>query len=190
MKNHVCSFLSRLALPGLMSLILLSPAHSGADTITTFNVSGTALNTSGMTLDSCPFLATCAFSGTFLVDTTNGTFVTRPVDITLPGLPAFNILLIAEPIPSGFVFTACNCLSRDELQLAFTTAPTPGSLKGFTSGSILPGESFESFGNYVIVGGSITPVPEPSTLVLLTGGIGLVLSLTRSGIDFLRGLHS
>jgi hypothetical protein len=46
MKNYVCSFLSRSALPGLMPLILLSPALARADTITTFDVSGTAHNIS------------------------------------------------------------------------------------------------------------------------------------------------
>jgi hypothetical protein len=48
MKNRVSSFLSRLALPGLMSLILLSPAIARANTLTTFDVSGTAFNESGL----------------------------------------------------------------------------------------------------------------------------------------------
>ena len=74
MKTCVSSFFSRLALPGLAApLILLSLVLARANTITTFLVSGGASNVSGFALgDHCPKSATCPFSGTFQVDTTNG----------------------------------------------------------------------------------------------------------------------
>ena len=69
MKN-LRSFLSRLGLAA--PLICLSPALALADIITTFDVSGTAKNLSGGTLDSCANDTTCDFSGMFRVDTTFG----------------------------------------------------------------------------------------------------------------------
>jgi len=74
---------------GPMLLILLSLYIVRADTITTFQVSGTAENDSGGTLDSCLSRATCAFSGMFPVDTANGTVESSGLDITFPGLTAF-----------------------------------------------------------------------------------------------------
>jgi hypothetical protein len=64
----------------------------------------------------------------------------------------------------------------DILSLFFTTAPTPGSLKGFTGGSLVDG--LDGGGHYSVAGGSITPVPEPSSLVLFASGM-LVFGLTR-----------
>jgi hypothetical protein len=172
-----CSFLCRLALPGLMSLILLSPALMRADILTTFDVSGTALNVSGGTLDSCANGALCAFSGMFTVDVTTGTVESSGLDIRLPGLPSFDTLAGSGPLPGlGWRITASN--PADEVFLDFTTPPHAGSLVGFTGGSIIGGA--ELLSNYrIAAGGSITPTPEPSSLVLLAGVLGLLVFSRR-----------
>jgi len=171
MKICVSTFLSRLALPGLMSLILLSPALARANTITTFLVSGTAENISGMTLDSCVYLARCAFSGMFTVDTTTGTVESSGLDITFPGLPTFDTLDMSGPaIIGGWGLVVLS--SSDGLGFIFTT-PNPSSLVGFTGGLINSG--LDGRLDYSIISGSITPAPEPSSLVLLAGGIGLLV---------------
>lgn len=175
MKNYLCSFLSRLALPWLMPLILLSPALVLADTITTFGVSGTAQNTSGRTLDSCAFLATCGFSGMFLVDTTIGTIGSSGFAIILPGLPAFDSVTLSTQMGNDWGITVFNS-TGDRLSLAFTTAPLPGSLVGFTGGSILGSASLDRDSNYGNISGSITPAPEPSTLLPLAVGLGWLVS--------------
>jgi hypothetical protein len=174
MKNHCGSFLSRLVFPGLVALlILLSPALVRA-TVTTFVVSGTAENFSGMTLDSCAAFASCAVSGTFKVDTTTGTVEPSGLDITFPGLPAFDALNGSGSIFEGAEVWRVNAgnSQSDELILDFFTAPTPGSLVGFTGGSIRDGLA----ASYQLTGGSITPAPEPATLVLFASGM-LVLGL-------------
>jgi hypothetical protein len=182
MKNWLCSFLSRLALPGLAALLtLLSPALALADTISTFDVSGTATNVSGGSLDSCANGATCAFLGMFQVDTTNDTVESSGFDIVFPGLTAFDTPVLEGPSPPDWLIIANNS-SSDALIFLFSTAPTPGSLVGFTGGTILGTKvnnpSFAAL--YDVTGGSITPVPEPSSLVPLAGGIGwLVFSLAR-----------
>jgi hypothetical protein len=175
MKNRLCSFLSRLALP----LLLLSPAITLADTITTFDVSGTATNLSGGTLDSCAAGATCDFSGMFQVDVTTGAVESSGLDITLPGLPAFDMLGSSIRLPNSLLWQigAFNSLS-DTVDLDFTTAPTPGSLVGFDGGVIFGAGDIANF--YRITGGTITPVPEPSSLVPLAGGLGsLVFGFIR-----------
>jgi hypothetical protein len=193
MKIYLCSFLNRLALPGLMSLILLSPALSLAATITTFDVSGTAKNLSGGPLGSCAAGAICGFTGMFQVDTTSGTFESSGLDITLPGLPAFDTLTLSEPfsLPDWRISTMNS--SQDELMVLFTTAPTPSSLVGFTGGTIDSAIVLALSGNtlYAQFNGSITPapVPEPSTLVLLAGGIGLVFGLTRRRFAKKSAIH-
>ena len=174
MKNRLRSFLSRLALPGLAApLIILSPALALANTITTFDVSGTAVNVSAGSLGSCANGAACAFSGMFEVDVTIGSVEMSGLDITFPGLAAFDSLEAEGPTVSGWNFLASNS-SSDALTLDFSTAPTPGSLVGFTGGTIsstfVSNPSFADL--YHVTGGFITPVPEPSSLVLLAGGIG------------------
>jgi hypothetical protein len=170
MKNRLRSFVSRLALP----LILLSPSLALADTITTFDVEGTVFNESGGTIDSCANGATCPFSGMFEVDTTTGTYESTGLAITLPGLATFDTLE-ASSSPGNLV--ANNGLAEETLVLTFTTEPTPGSLVGFTGGTIT-GEYELPELNYLITGGTITP--EPSSLVPLAGAVGwLVFGLAR-----------
>jgi hypothetical protein len=98
MKNHLCSLLSRLALCGLAGpLILLSPDLVRADSIRTFDVSGTATNVLGSTLGSCANGAVCPFSGMFQVDTTTGTIEPNSFNISFPGLSTFKELIFSLP---------------------------------------------------------------------------------------------
>jgi hypothetical protein len=169
MTNRLRSF---LALP----LILLSPALALADTITTFDVEGGAVvNVSGATIDSCANLQTCDFSGMFQVDVTTGTYESTGLAFTLPGLATFDSLEGSSP---GSL-NAGNS-SGNSLNFRFTTEPTPDSLVGFTGGTIIGGGDGDD--DYVIVPdrGTVTPVPEPSSLVPLAGGLGwLVFGLAR-----------
>jgi hypothetical protein len=173
MSTMKCPFLSRLVLCGLAaSLILLSPALVRADAITTFDVSGTVKNISGGTLISCAKGATCGFSGMFQVDTTTGTIESSSLDINLPGLEVFTSL---GPSSRNGNDWEIGCFSpQGMLSLEFTTAPTAGSLVGFTGGSIV---GVDALPDYVVIGGTIAPTPEPSSLVLFAGGL-LVLGLT------------
>ncbi|MGH8199141.1 MAG: PEP-CTERM sorting domain-containing protein [Steroidobacteraceae bacterium] len=153
------------------ALLVASAPFSHADTITTFNVLGTAGNASSHTLGTCSAGSQCSFSGTLSVDVTAGTVT--GIDITFPGLSPFNALSCCSS--PGFV-PAYN--GEQSLALIFTTAPSPGSLVGFDGGSILD-EGFVTTGpdfyNYVVEGGSITAptptVPEPGSLVLMLAGL-------------------
>jgi hypothetical protein len=172
MKNHSCSFLSRLALPGLMSVILLAPAIARADV---FELMGTAFNGSGVTLGSCAAGATCPFKGALTIDTATGT--AESADLTLPGLPSFDDLTVSRVngIGTGWEIGAKNS-SGETLTLDFTTpGHSPPSLLNFTGGSIFGGG--DSSENYAITGGTVAPapVPEPTSLALLAGVIGWVL---------------
>jgi hypothetical protein len=171
MKNS-CSFLSRLALP----LILFSPILALADTITTFDVLGTVQNFSGGALDSCANNATCAFSGMLRVDVTTGTVENTGLDITFPGLPMFDTLNYSMSVTPDWLIAVLNS-EIDQVLLSFTPAPTKGSLVGFTGGTI-DGEIVEASSGlpyYLNLSGTITPVPEPSALVLLAGGLALLV---------------
>jgi hypothetical protein len=166
-----------LALPGLMSLIFLAPAIGRADLMTTFDVSGTVENISGGALGSCAAGATCPFKGMFTVDATTGTVESTGLDITFPGLPDFDNLYTSIPDGPGWELGAENS-SGDIIGLLFTTEPNPGSLVGFTGGTLAaggPGFGGDSSDNYQIVSGTIAPVPEPTSLVLLAGVISWVV---------------
>jgi hypothetical protein len=153
--------------------------YAYADTITTFNVSGTAGNSTSGTLGTCSAGSLCSFSGTLSVDVTAGTIT--GVNITFPGLSPFNVVSCCSDAfpPSGWFFPANN--GEQSLVLLFTTAPTPASLAGFDGGSILS-EGYVLTGpdyyNYTVEGGSITAptptVPEPRSLVLMLAGLSAV----------------
>jgi len=160
-------------------LILLWPALVRADAIITFDVSGFATNISLGTLDSCPEHELCAFSGTFRVDTTKGTVESGGFDISLPGLPAFDRLVssvkffpLSKRMLLGKTAPPANC--------ALLSAHFQSQVRWWASmggqSQFLPGG--DTFGNYLFESGSITPVPEPSSLILFASGL-LVLGLRR-----------
>jgi PEP-CTERM motif len=174
MRKSVSTFLAA-------AVFVACAPYVHADTITTFNVSGTAGNSSGHTLGTCPAGSLCSFSGTLSVDVTVGTVT--GVNITFPGLSPFNALSCCSS--AGFL-PANN--GKQSLALIFTTAPTPESLVGFDGGSIL-NEGYVTTGpdfyNYVLEGGSITApiptVPEPRSLALFAAGLlGMVLRFRRA----------
>jgi hypothetical protein len=164
----------------ILIVVVCSPI-AYADTITTFDVSGSALNVSGGSLGSCAWGATCSFSGTLTIDVTSGSVTA--VDIGFPGLAAFDtvgISLIAGTL--GWSISANN--GSDSVALEFTTTVTPPSLVGFDGGSIF-GREVAIFGTttplYQVITGSVEPAPtvtpEPSSLLLLAGGLTALLGL-------------
>jgi hypothetical protein len=92
---------------------------------------------------------------------------------------------IVNPNAQFTVESCIRCSLDNILTFQFTTRPFNGSLVHFTSGSILGG-SMGIFRQpeggpgtvFNVLGGSITPAPEPSSLVLFVSGL-LVLGLTR-----------
>lgn len=151
----------------LVGGVLLRPAFARADTITTFNVSATTGNLKHLT-------------GTFQVDVTVGTVLSSSFNITYPGSVFDNLMDSGPYETSEWIITA---ESQDEevlMILDFTTTKTPGSLVGFTGGTITGGEGIYS--DYELAfalrtGGTIKPVPEPegvpepSSLALLAVGV-------------------
>jgi len=99
------------------------------------------------------------------------------LDITFPGLTALDTLIASQALPGGTFWQIVASNGFDTLDLDFITAPNHQSLVGFTGRSTVSGDIISL---YDIRNGNITPVPEPSSLVLSTGGIGwLVFGLTR-----------
>jgi PEP-CTERM motif len=154
-----------------------APAVARAAT-TFFDVSGTAVAFAGQ---SCG--GSCPFSGTLTIDVTTG--VATAVDITLPGLSAFDTLVFSGPRSgpletSFWEIIAGNGASDLAILDLPPLSPTPASLVGFAGGSILGGGA-QSSGNdplYYILPftGSITAavVPEPSTWAMTALGFGLL----------------
>jgi PEP-CTERM motif len=156
----------------ISTALFAAGSSSRADTITMFNVSGTAVNQAFVPVSpTCGARATCPFSGTLDVDVTNGTV--PDIDITFPSLDPFDRVILSEMNPGAFV-EATNAPSLGQvLELSFT-----GSLVGFTGGTITGQAVVTSdLGIALFVvnpGGSITAVPEPSTwAMMLVGFAGL-----------------
>jgi hypothetical protein len=169
-------------------VLAIGAPYAQADTTSTFDVSGTALNDSTGILGSCASGATCAFSGTLTIDVTNGNLTA--VDITFPGLASFTSTQFAEPSGTSDWFIGvlnsssgppCLC---DALTLFFTTTMTPGSLVDFTGGSIFGLfvlNNTTSAPEYSDLSGSITPAPapEPSSLAHIFLGLGALLVMRK-----------
>ena len=148
-----------------------------------FEVSGTAINDSGGSLGTCAIRAICSFSGTLTIDVTGGT--ATAVDITFPGLASFTSLVLSTGFgTSNWFIDVGNGGAGIALLLDFTTTKTPGSLVGFTGGTIFGNTVFNvETGNiyYTINSGSITAAtaaPEPGSLVLMLLGLGALAFAT------------
>jgi PEP-CTERM motif len=144
----------------LLVTCVLGPALGRA---TTFAVSGEY--TSGI---SPP---TGTFSGTI---TTGGNYTTG-VDITFPVVSDFTYIYNSLPSGNNWELTAYN-VDGQELDLTFSTTPTPGSLVGMTGGTIVSGQVIDvqsgGFPLFQGFSGTLSPsltsaVPEPSSLALL-----------------------
>jgi hypothetical protein len=130
---------------------------------------------------------TTPLGGTLTVDVTNGTITA--VDIPAPGFADFTT--------GGGLISGCTELGLVQcdgwfievgntgnflgavVDLTFTTNPTPGSLVGFTGGSVIAEKVYDVGGGLVefVYGGTISPaasVPEPPTVWLTLIGVGLV----------------
>ena len=168
----------RFALALIVLAMTLISGVAKADTITTFDVSGTFTTPSSGT-----------FGGTLVVDVTNGTV--SSVDITLAGHPDFNILTMSQPFSPDWLLNVNNSLA-ETLALQFTTT-TPSSLVGFNGGTIDGGAFFLSTGGtgeFLGFSGTIAPaatVPDTgSTLGLLSLSVVALLGATR--LRFLQQL--
>jgi hypothetical protein len=114
--------------------------------------------------------------GTVTVDVTSSTMfpdgTVTSIDITFPGLNAFDILVFqgkaTSPFKGWFVDARNNASGL--LQLDFTTAPTPSTLVGLNSGGIIGNGVFSPSPTFAYddLSGRMTPVPEPSSLILFT----------------------
>jgi hypothetical protein len=162
----------------LVGGVLLRPGFARADTITTFNVAGATDNKIRLT-------------GTFQVDVTVGKLVGINLDVAFRPAVVFDNLLASFPKGSDWSIAALSQDGEANMSLEFTTT-NPGSLVGFTGGTITGGESSAgeqpAFG--VREGGTITPapepegVPEPSSLALLAVGFvpWLPIGFARRGV--------
>jgi hypothetical protein len=170
-RKHV--FYGILALVSLLGLGVTQPAK--ANTITTFNVSGTCT-------PFAPFTGT-TFSGTLTIDVTAGT--ATAINVSFQGLSPFNTIVGSQPFgTSDWVVTSLN--GSHVLFLDFTTGQTPGSLVGFTGGTIFQGGVADGLlqeDAYLDLNGSITApagsVPDGGTTVMLLGAALGALGMAR-----------
>jgi hypothetical protein len=127
------------------------------------------------------------FGGTLTIDVTAGT--ATGIDVSFQGLSPFNTILVSDPIGTISWIVGAGNLSNNRLFLSFVTEPTPGSLVGFTGGTIFTGDVFVFPGGvtaYTITGGSITAptgVPDAGSTLPLLGlaSLGLVALRRKLG---------
>ena len=155
MRAALCA--AAIALLSTSLAAALAPQTARADVTATFDVSGTA-EASPIVGNHC---GECAFFGTLMINVTTG--AATAVDITFQDLAAFDKLIRSHK--SGTSHWSIGAFNSDEdtASLVFTTTPTPGSLVGFTGGSIIPGGGVDSL--YVVIkrvpSGTSTSLPSP-----------------------------
>ena len=176
MTTRKHAFYGILALVSLLGLGMTQSAK--ANTITTFNVSGTCL--------PFPPLTGTTFAGTLTIDVTAGTITA--IDVSFQGLSPFNTIISSNTFNQSDWSLFAGNSGFEKLRLLFTTGHTPGSLVGFTGGTIFGFSNVDNFNGigtpaYLNLSGSITAptsVPDAgSTLPLLSfASLGL-LALRR-----------
>ena len=157
-----------LILAAVAALSVAYPAK--ANTITTFNVSGTGERVATITGTT--------FSGTMTIDVTAGTLTA--IDLSFQGVSPFNT--INESVPFGTFSWRVSARNgdMDQLTLLFETGHTPGSLVGFTGGfQDIFGLGVQDIGPnprllFDITGGSMfpsltSPVPDEGSSLTLLG---------------------
>jgi hypothetical protein len=124
---------------------------SVANTITTFNVSG-------ICQPNGPLKGT-TYSGTLAVDVIAGTVTA--MDVRFQGLSPFTTINESNPSSTSDWGMLAGSDESFVLELTFTTGHTPGSLVGFTGGTITGDEVIQpdtGLAAYEIFNGSMTAV--------------------------------
>lgn len=167
-----------------------------ADSIT-FIVSG-SLTVGSSSGASCP--SPCTLGGTLTINNLTGAVISA--DITMSGeSPTVSpFTTYSNPFPSGLDgYTGLFLFDSDSyVAELYILTSTPGSWAGFDGGSFVPsfgsssGTVYSAIcappgcdvggnGHWVLTSGSLTPVPEPSSYLLLcTGLLGLLALTARS----------
>jgi hypothetical protein len=166
-----------------------------ANTITTFNVSGTGERVATITGTT--------FGGTMTIDVTAGTLTA--IDLSFQGVSPFNTINESVPFGTFSWRVSAGNGDMDLLTLLFATGHTPGSLVGFIGGfDFIFGLGVQDIGPHPrllfdITSGSIfpsltsPPVPdEGSSLTLLGIALPCLLGLValRRKLPLLRGRKS
>ena len=151
-------------------LALSSPARAG---IITLDVSGTMSVAAGFGVACSP---TCTLGGDIVIDNSPG--ATNPIiseAVTAKGFsPTVGPFTVNGGISgiSGGVDLSIFDAAHDQLSLLFAT-PTAGSLVGYAGGPLSAATiSPPFFGDaWLLSSGSLTPAPEPPSLVLLLSAL-------------------